>query len=78
VNLTDLNNALGTVNASLPILVAAYTGLKAIWLRMNPQKTEADYLAYLQDSAQRNIDDSAAILTADGYVQQADGSWKKP
>lgn len=84
IKLSDINSAIGTansamttVNAALPILMAAYNVLKAIWLRTNPGKSEADYLGYLQASSLSNVDDSAAILIADGYVQQADRSWKK-
>ena len=78
INLTDINAGLATVNAALPILVNAYALLKEIWLRTNPGKTEADYLNYLATTSTTNLTDSAAILVADGYVQQADGSWKRP
>lgn len=77
MNLNDINTAIGTVNAALPTLITAYNVLKAIWQRLNPTATEADFLNYLKTSAQANVDDSAAILKADGYVEQADGSWKK-
>jgi hypothetical protein len=35
-------------------------------------------LNYLQQASQLNVDESAAILIADGYVQDAAGNWSKP
>lgn len=70
-------SALSAVSIAVPIAMAAYTLFKGIWLSTNPGKTEADYLTYLQTASQSNIDDTATYLTAQGYTQQADGSWRK-
>lgn len=77
MTLPEVNAALTTLSVAVPQFAAAYGILKVIWMRTNPGKTEADYLAYLQTSAQANIDDTSALLIADGFVQAADGSWKK-
>lgn len=84
ISITDVNaaivtanSAMATVNAALPIALAAYNILKGIWLRTNPGKTEADYVGYLQAASLANVDDTAALLISDGYVEQPDGSWKK-
>jgi len=84
VNIADLNaavttasGALTTINAALPVAMTAYSVLKAIWLRMNPGKTEADFVGYLQATSQQNIDDTAALLVADGYVEDPPGTWRK-
>ena len=76
-DLTAATTALSAVSVAFPIAMAAYSMLRIIWLRTNPGKTEADYLTYLQTASQSNIDDSAVILIADGYVLMPDGSWKK-
>ena len=78
MNLKAIADGAATVNAALPTFIAAYNVLKGIWTRMNPGKTEADFVNYLNSSSQQNVDDSAAILKADGYEEQPDGSWKKP
>lgn len=78
IKVNEVSDAISLVSTVFPQFIAAYTVLKTIWFRMNPGRTEADYLEYLRSASQTNIDDSAAFLVADGYVQQADGSWKKP
>ena len=78
INLTELNAAAALVSTMLPQVATAYAILKTIWLRTNPGKTEADFVSYLGTASQANIDDTAALLKADGYIEQADGSWKKP
>lgn len=78
INPTEINDALTLVTSVMPQALAAYSILKVIWQRTNPGKTEADYLSFLQTSAQTNTDESSAILKADGYVQDAAGNWSKP
>lgn len=81
VNLGNVTVTLDTVSKFIPelaMVMTAYDILKNIWLKTNPGKTEDDYRVYLQTTSQTNVDDTAAYLTAQGYVQQADGSWKKP
>lgn len=80
INLTDVNTALNLVSAALPEFGVAYQILKTIWTRTNPGKTEDDYRTYLRSTAQTNIDDTAALLRADGYVEDpvGSGNWHKP
>ena len=78
ISANEVSDAISLVSTAFPQFIAAYTVLKAIWLRTNPGKTEADYLEYLRSASQANIDDTAALLAADGYKLQPDGSWKKP
>lgn len=78
MNAQDVNAAVSLISLAVPQAMAAYNILRAIWLRTNPGKNEADYLQYLQDASQQNVDESAAILKADGYVQDANGNWSRP
>jgi hypothetical protein len=73
-----INDAATLVGAFVPQAMVAYQLLKVIWLQTNPGKTEDDYLNMLQSVSQQNIDQSAAILIADGYSQDANGNWSKP
>lgn len=75
--LTAASAALSSLSVGIPIALAAYNILKTIWTRTNPGKTEADYLAYLQTASQANIDETAALLKADGYVEDPPGTWRK-
>ena len=75
--LAAINSALATVNAEIPLLLVAYEGFKAIWLVANPGKTEAEYVQHLQDASANLLSHADAVLTALGYVRQADGSWRK-
>lgn len=69
---------LNDITADVALAMTAYSIFKGIWLRTNPGKTEADYLTYLQTASQANIDDTAALLIADGYTASADGkTWTK-
>jgi hypothetical protein len=77
VNAPEINAALGVVQAAFPLAMTAYNILAGIWLKTNPGKTIADYEAYLTQWAQANVDDSAAILRADGYVEGPPGTWTK-
>lgn len=78
--IADVNNIVTIISTEFPIAFSAYSILKTIWMRTNPGKTEADYRAYLQTTSQANIDDSAAILKADGWIEEPPGSgnWHKP
>lgn len=78
MNLAALLANLQALQTMAPILLSAYDGFKAIWLKANPGKTEADYQEYLKSSSARNVADTSILLMAEGYVQQPDGSWKKP
>lgn len=77
----DIGKASGiltSVSADVAAAMTAYALLKSIWLRMNPGKTEQDFLDYLQTSSQSNIDDASAQLLSDGWVLSADGkTWSK-
>ncbi len=77
-NVSAATTTLSEISVAIPVLVAAYNGLRSIWASQNPGQTEADFIVHLQQSAQLNVDDTAAYLTSQGYVQQADGSWTKP
>lgn len=80
-NLGNITVTLDTVSKFIPevaMVMTAYDILKNIWMKTNPGKTEDDYRTYLQTTATANIDDTATYLNAQGYVQAADGSWRKP
>lgn len=77
INAQDVQGAISLISMALPQVMTAYQLFKVIWLRTNPGKTEADFLTYLQTASQANIDDSAAILTADGFVEVSPGNWVK-
>ena len=78
INVTEVNAAVSLISVIVPQAAAAYSILKVIWQRTNPGKTEADFLTYLSQESQKNVDESAAILIADGYVQDpATGNWSK-
>lgn len=78
INLNDVNAAVSLISVVLPQVSAAYGILRVIWHQTNPGKTEADFLTFLQTASQKNVDDSSAILVADGYVQDpASGNWSK-
>jgi hypothetical protein len=78
-NVDDVNAAVSLISAVVPQVAAAYGILKSIWQRTNPGMTEADFLTYLQQASQKNVDEAAVILTADGYVQDpVTGQWTKP
>ena len=74
---TDASALLASVNGALPAAIAAYNVLFGIWARMNPGKPESEFLAYLQTASQANVDDTAAYLKAQGYVETAPGTWTK-
>lgn len=78
INAAAVNDALALVSTVLPQAMAAYSILKLIWLRTNPGKTEADFLSYLEQASQLNVDETEAILKADGYVQDGKGGWSRP
>lgn len=78
INVAELEAAVGLVTRVIPVLGTAFSVLQSIWLRTNPGKTEADFLDYLDTASQANIDDSAAILRADGFIEGPPGTWKKP
>lgn len=73
-----INNALNEVVEAIPILSTAYNLYKIIWMRTNPAATEDDYRAHLQTSSQTNIDTTAVLLKADGFVENPPGTWTKP
>ncbi len=78
MNAAALTKALTDVSALLPevqVAMDAYNGFKAIWLAMNPGKTEDDFRTFLRTSSQENIDDTAALLRAHGWVETTPGNW---
>lgn len=79
-SIADVNALVTLVSTEFPIAFSAYSILKTIWLRTNPGKTEADFREYLRQTSQTNIDDSAAILKADGWIEDPPGSghWHAP
>jgi hypothetical protein len=77
INATQVNDAVGLLGTVVPQVLIAYNLFKIIWTSTNPGKTEEDFLNYLTAMSQQNIDQSAAILIADGYVQDAAGNWSK-
>ena len=76
--LTKANDAMTILGTVVPQAMIAYNMFKVIWLMSNPGKTEEDYLTMLTTASQANIDQSSAILLADGYVEDAQGNWSKP
>lgn len=78
ITASEVNDALSVITAFVPQAATAYVLFRNVWLVANPGKTEADYLQMLSDASQKNINDSSAILMADGYVQDANGNWSKP
>jgi hypothetical protein len=78
IDVNEVNAAVALLSTVAPEVTAAYSLLKVIWMRTNPGKTEDDYRAYLRSTSHANIDDSAAILRADGFEPDGAGGWKKP
>jgi hypothetical protein len=79
-NITDAAAAVTAFEPDIAIALTAYTALKTIWMTLYPGKTEADFQAYLQTSAQTNVDTTAVLLAAHGFVETPAGSgnWAKP
>lgn len=79
MNVQDVTAAIGLISSVFPPALAAYNVLRGIWMSVNPGQPESAYLAFLQTASQTNIDQSAAILLADGFVEVTPGNWvKKP
>lgn len=78
INVQDVTAAVGLVSTVLPQALAAYNLLKAAWLTANPDKTEADFLATLDQVSLQNVADADAILIKDGYTLGTDGIWVAP
>lgn len=74
-----ISSALGLINTEIPVVLAAYQALHAIWAAANPGKTEAEFIASLRETAlgPEGAGFSSAWLVAHGYRQDADGTWKK-
>lgn len=77
LNLEQIVASASMLSTAAPVLVAAFMTLKTVWQAANPDKTEEDYLAYLQEQSAQNVAESAAILQSLGYVQTETG-WQKP
>lgn len=83
MNAQQITAAVGAVAALEPdiaIALTAYNLLHGIWTTLNPGKTEADYQTYLSTASQTNIDTTAGLLRAHGFVETPPGSgnWAKP
>ena len=72
--LAQLTADLGSVNALIPVATVLYEAVKAIWLKANPGKTDADFEAALTTAAGQLVTQSDAILIADGYTFDASGT----
>jgi predicted nucleotidyltransferase len=79
-NVTDIATAIAAFEPDIAIALGAYTMFKTIWQTMNPGKTEDDFRTYLQTTSQTNIDTTAVLLRAQGYIETPPGSgnWSKP
>jgi hypothetical protein len=79
-SITDAAATIAALEPDIAIALTAYNVLHGIWGVMHPGQTEADYQAYLQTSSQTNIDTTASLLKARGYVEMPEGSgnWTKP
>ena len=78
MNAKQVGDAMAVVGTVLPQALVAYNLFQVIWLSSHPGSTEEDYLKFLTDASQKNVDESAAILIADGFVQDAAGNWSRP
>lgn len=72
-----IGDALTYFAAVEPGLLATYEVVRAIWLSVHPSATEADFVAQLIANSSQLVRDSDAILTANGYVRDANGTWSK-
>lgn len=77
VDMNAVNQAIGLASTALPQLAAAYAAYRVIWGIANPSKSEADYLAHLDELSKSNITAADAILLQDGYVRDSSGGWTK-
>ncbi len=79
-NITDALTVVAALQPDIVLALTAYNVLHGIWSAVNPGKTEADYLAYLQAASQVNVDTTTSYLKAQGYVENppGSGSWSKP
>jgi len=75
--MTDVVAAVGTISGALPIVTALYATVSALWLKVNPGMTLADFEAALASSSGALVIQSDALLAADGYsrVLQPDGTY---
>lgn len=78
IDVNAVNGALQAASVAFPQISAAYAAYRAIWSVANPGKTEADYLAHLDELSKANVSAADAILIADGFVRDESGNWKKP
>ena len=78
VVLADITAGLSTLTNAIPILGAAYSALKLIWMATHPGETEAQYIAYLLQVSTTDAAQDTAWLIAHGYTQNAAGAWVAP
>jgi hypothetical protein len=78
MNAKAVSDAMAVVGTVLPQSLVAYNLFQVIWMSSHPGSTEDDYLNFLTAASQKNVDESAAILQADGFVQDEAGNWKRP
>jgi hypothetical protein len=79
-NVTDAAAVIAAFEPDIAIALTAYNVLHGIWAVQFPGKTEDDFRNYLQTSSQTNVDTTAPLLIAQGYVETPEGSgnWAKP
>lgn len=71
-----ITDSLALVSTVLPEVGVFVEGLKLIWLKSNPGKTEADWIGSLAGDSGELTTEADQILIDAGYVRQGDGSWK--
>lgn len=76
--LAVVNASIALVSTLLPEVAALVLGLKTIWTRENPGKTEADWIASLTDASAQLTSEADAQLVSDGYTKDAAGNWVPP
>lgn len=76
-SLAVLNSAIALVSTVMPEVGALVMGLKMIWQKQNPGKTDAEYMAALLAASDQLVSDAAAQLIADGFTR-LDGKWIPP
>lgn len=76
-SLAVLSAAISLVSTVVPEVGALMMGLKMIWQKKNPDKTEADYLADLLNVSDQLVSDADTQLIADGFTRVG-GKWVPP
>lgn len=76
-SLAVLNAAIALVSTVMPEVGALVMGLKMIWQKKNPGKTDADFFADLLTASDQLVSDADAQLIADGFTR-VNGKWVPP